>query len=117
MRLSLKDAILYGVFGIIFQTYSGMIKIYSAIFILVMLRHIKNLSILKNILLQRYSGISSRPHIIFRQTQHYLWPRFMWRACVSGVGGMLVWVAWVACLGGWRALVCVMGDLLVWVTC
>ena len=71
MGLCLKDAILYGVCGIIFETYSGMIKIYSAIFILVMLRYIKNLSILKNILLQRYSGIFSRPHIIFRQTQHY----------------------------------------------
>ena len=53
--LSLKDAIHYGVFNIIFQTYSGMFKIYSAIFIL--LRHIKNPSILKNILLQRYLSI------------------------------------------------------------
>ena len=33
--LSLKDAILYRVFNIIFQTYSGILKIYSAIFILV----------------------------------------------------------------------------------
>ena len=55
MHLSLKDARLYGVFNVIFQTYSGMFKIYSAIFIL--LRHTKNLSILRNILLQRYSGI------------------------------------------------------------
>ena len=55
MRLSLKDAILYGVFNIIFQTYSGMFKIYSAIFILV--KAFKNPSILKNILLQIYSGI------------------------------------------------------------
>ena len=31
----LKDAILYGVFNVIFEIYSGKIKIYSAIFILV----------------------------------------------------------------------------------
>ena len=35
MLLSLKDALLYGVFNIVFQTYSGMFKIYSAIFIVV----------------------------------------------------------------------------------
>ena len=35
MRLSLKDAILYGVFNIRFQIYSGIFKIYSAIPILV----------------------------------------------------------------------------------
>ena len=34
MRLSLKDAMLYGVFNIIFQTYPDIFKIYSAIFIL-----------------------------------------------------------------------------------
>ena len=33
--LSLKDALLYSVFNVIFQTYSGILKIYSAIFILV----------------------------------------------------------------------------------
>ena len=35
-----------------------------------------------------------------------------WRASVSGVGGVLVWVAWVASLGKWRAIV---GDMPAWV--
>ena len=54
--LSVKDTILHRVFNIIFQTYSGILKIYSAIFVLVKIC-IKNPSILKNILLQRYWAI------------------------------------------------------------
>ena len=53
--LSLKDAILYGVFNIIFQTYSGISRFIQPH--LFLLRHIKNPRILKNILLQRHSGI------------------------------------------------------------
>ena len=44
---------------------------------LVLLRHIRNPSILKNILLQRYSGIFQTLHIIFRQIQRYLGPQLI----------------------------------------
>ena len=55
MRLFLEDAVLYGVFNIIYQMYSGMFKIYLTIFILV--KHVNNPGILKNLLLQRCPGI------------------------------------------------------------
>ena len=34
-EVTFKDAIIYGIFDIIFQTYSSILKIYSGIFILV----------------------------------------------------------------------------------
>ena len=45
---------LYGIFNVVFQTYSGMFNTYSVIFSL--LRHIKNPGILRIILLQPYHG-------------------------------------------------------------
>ena len=33
------------------------------------------------------------------------------------MGGMLAWMAWVACLCGWRASVGSVGGVLAWVTC
>ena len=72
--ISLKDAILYGVFNIIFRhilACSRFIQPY-----LFLLRHIKNPSILRNILLL---------HIIFRQIQHDLGPRLISVHYVSGI--------------------------------
>ena len=33
------------------------------------------------------------------------------------MGGVLVWVVWVACFRGWRASVGGVGGVLAWVTC
>ena len=37
-----------------------------------------------------------------------------WRAIRASVGGVLAWVAWIACLRGWCASV---GGVLTWVAC
>ena len=73
--LSLKDAILYSFFNIIFQTYSNISRFIQPY--LCLLRHIKNASMLKNILLQRYSGVFETLHIIFRQIRRYLGHRLI----------------------------------------
>ena len=39
-----------------------------------------------------------------------------WRASVGGVGGVLVWVEWLACLRGWQVSVGGVGGVLTWVT-
>ena len=36
---------------------------------------------------------------------------------MGDVGGVLAWVAWVACLRGWRANVDYVVGVLAWVTC
>ena len=40
-----------------------------------------------------------------------------WRAVRGSVGGVLAWVAWVACLRGWHASVGDVGGVLAWVAC
>ena len=57
-------------------TYSRLIHPY-----LFLLRHI----LIKNILLQPYSGILSTPHIVFRQIQCYLEPQLIESRYVSGI--------------------------------
>ena len=73
--LSLKNSMLYSVFNIIFQTYSDISTLIQPY--LFLLRHIKNASMLKNILLQRYSGVFETLHIIFGQIRRYLGHRLI----------------------------------------
>ena len=40
-----------------------------------------------------------------------------WRAIVGNVGGVLTWVAWVACQRGLRANVGYLVGVIAWVTC